>query len=76
MEGPVQSMGSGLADLHIKGLLPDTSFSISRNFLDLGGASSFWPVRPPPKISKSHKIHKIKKKNMIDNHLGLQFRVC
>lgn len=39
-------MGSGLVGLHLKGVLAGKSFTVSRNWLALGGAVSPGQVRP------------------------------
>ena len=43
--GKGKDVGSGWVSFHLKGMLPDESFSISRNWLALGGVVSPESVR-------------------------------
>lgn len=52
----VGGIGFGLVDLHMKDTLADESFTLSRNWLALGGAVSSRSARP--QMSKRQEILK------------------
>lgn len=62
----VEGMGFGLVGLYMKGSLAGESFTISRNWLALGGAIS--PGQAKPQMSENQKIKKILE-NMIHAYL-------